>query len=177
MTDASGKAGFCYQGPQLPGADTISAFADVDSNASQGPGEPSDTATKAWTFPASSCTAKLVAAAGEIVAANGDHAVFAGLVVKIGATPKGEEQYLDLGHPLGPHLDSIQIQALTCNAARTQATIFGTAKVDGSGAHNFRIDVQDLGEPGIRRDTYRILIDTGYDSGVKTLALGNIQIQ
>jgi hypothetical protein len=175
-TDANGQATFCYQGPQLPGTDAISAFADTDNNGGQGPGEPADTAAKTWAFPTSSCTAKLVAAAGEIVAADGDHAVFAGLVVPNGATPRGEEQYLDLGRPPRPHLDSVQIQALTCNAARTQATIFGTAKVDGAGAHKFRIDVQDLGEPGIRRDTYRILIDTGYDSGVKTLTHGNIHI-
>jgi hypothetical protein len=71
---------------------------------------------------------------------------------------------------------SIQILALTCNQQRTGATIFGRTTINGSGSHQFRIDVQDLGEPGRGMDTYRILLDTGYDSGVHTLEGGNVQI-
>jgi hypothetical protein len=37
------------------------------------------------------------------------------------------------------------------------------------------IEVKDLGEPG-RRDTYRIILSNGYDSGEHTLEGGNIQI-
>ena len=73
-------------------------------------------------------------------------------------------------------MKSIQILALTCNPQRTQATIFGRATINGQGSHLFRIDVQDLGEPGVGIDTYRILLDTGYDSGSHTLMGGNIQI-
>ena len=49
--------------------------------------------------------------------------------------------------------------------------------IDGVGMHQFRIDVQDLGEPGVGNDTYRILLDTGYDSGVQELQGGNVQIR
>jgi hypothetical protein len=54
-------------------------------------------------------------------------------------------------------------------------TIFGTATVNGSGSYAFRIDLQDLGEPGVS-DTYRIRLSTGYDSGMQTLNQGNVQI-
>ena len=48
VTDASGKATFCYTGT-VAGTDTISAFADTNKNGVQDAGEPSDTATKTWT--------------------------------------------------------------------------------------------------------------------------------
>jgi hypothetical protein len=31
-TDTSGTAQFCYQGPNLPGADSITAYADTNNN-------------------------------------------------------------------------------------------------------------------------------------------------
>jgi hypothetical protein len=73
------------------------------------------------------------------------------------------------------NVHSIEVQAVTCNAAGTAASIFGTATIDGSGTFNFRIDVVDNGEPG-RSDTYRIRLSNGYDSSVKTLSGGNIQL-
>ncbi len=59
--------------------------------------------------------------------------------------------------------------------AGTQASIFGTASINGSGTFNFRVDLKDLGEPGTS-DTYRIRLSNGYDSGEQTLAGGNVQI-
>ena len=47
-TDANGQATFCYVGT-VAGVDTISAYADTNSNAVQDPGEPGATATKTWT--------------------------------------------------------------------------------------------------------------------------------
>ena len=47
-TGANGEATFCYFGPPLPGADTITAFADSNDNNVQDPGEPSGVATKTW---------------------------------------------------------------------------------------------------------------------------------
>src|SRR5205085_2510540 len=43
-TDASGQAQFCYTGTKA-GQDTISAFADLNSNAAKDSGEPADTAS------------------------------------------------------------------------------------------------------------------------------------
>jgi Beta-propeller repeat len=119
-----------------------------------------------------------VTGGGRITADNGDKATFSGNPQSDAAgSVKGQEQYQDQG-PAQPHsVKSIRILALTCNPARTQATIFGEATIDGSGTHAFTIDVQDLGEPGKGADTYWIQLDTGYDSGQHPLQGGNVQIQ
>jgi hypothetical protein len=114
---------------------------------------------------------------GQITADNGDTATFGGNAQSdAAANVKGQEQYRDHGpaQPLG--VKSIRILAVICNQERTNATILGEATIDASGTHAFSIDVQDLGEPGKGTDTYRILLDTGYDSGVRTLQGGNVQI-
>jgi hypothetical protein len=49
FTDCDGKARFCYIGPQLPGADVITAFADFDRDGVQDPNEPFGTAAMVWT--------------------------------------------------------------------------------------------------------------------------------
>lgn len=46
-TNASGQATFCYNGTNV-GPDVITAFADTDSDTTQDPGEPGDTANKLW---------------------------------------------------------------------------------------------------------------------------------
>jgi hypothetical protein len=48
VTDANGQATFTYTGTHT-GTDTITAYADTNGNGSQDAGEPSGTATKAWT--------------------------------------------------------------------------------------------------------------------------------
>jgi hypothetical protein len=177
-TNTSGQAVFCYTGPGLPGADAIRAFADNDNDQTQDPNEPFDTASKAWTLPTSTpvCVAKITQG-GWMTANNGDRASFGGNAQSDAAgNVKGQEQYQDHGPAQPQNVNSIRILALTCNQARTQATIFGNATINGAGTHAFRIDVQDLAEPGKGIDTYRILLDTGYDSGVHTLKGGNVQI-
>ncbi|GAA1276410.1 DUF7948 domain-containing protein [Arthrobacter pascens] len=177
-TDVNGEADFCYQGPELPGADAISAFADTDSDTAQDPGEPFAAASKVWTLPVTTplCEANITKG-GRITAANGDKATFGGNAQSNAAgNVKGQEQYQDHGPSQPLKVKSIKILALTCNPQRTQATIFGRATLNGQGSHLFRIDVQDLGEPGVGIDKYRILLGTGYDSGSQTLLGGNIQI-
>jgi hypothetical protein len=115
---------------------------------------------------------------GRITADNGDRATFGGNAHSdASGSVQGQEQYRDHGPAQPQSVSSIRILALTCNQARTQATILGEATINGSGSHQFRIDVQDLGEPGRGRDAYRIQLDTGYDSGVRTLQAGNVQIR
>ena len=161
------------------GADAITAFADADNDTTQDPGEPSDTATKAWTLPTTTPLCQVnIENGGTIIANNGDKASFGGNAQSNAAgNVKGQQQYQDHGPAQPQKVKSIQILALTCDQQRTQATIFGRATIDGRGSHLFRIDVQDLGEPGRGIDTYRILLDTGYDSGSHTLRSGNIQIR
>ena len=88
----------------------------------------------------------------------------------------GEETYQDHGPAQPLTVKSLTVVAVACNPLDNGATIIGTATVDGSGVHEFEIDVTDQGEPGTL-DTYRILIpDIPYDSGIQTLEGGNIQV-
>jgi hypothetical protein len=177
-TDANGEAQFCYTGPPLPGSDSISAFADNDSSGTQDTGEPSDTAAKTWTVPTNvtPCVIKITNG-GWIVTDDGDRGSFGGNAKETSTgTDSGQEQYQDHGpaEPLNAH--SRNVQAITCNSNVTQASIFGQATINGTGTHNYRIDVQDNGEPGKLIDHYRIRLDTGYDSGDHILRGGNVQI-
>jgi Mg-chelatase subunit ChlD len=173
VTNAAGEAQFCYTGPALPGADAISAFADTDGNGTQDVGEPGDTAAKTWILPTSTAGCK-VTYGGRITATNGDKATFGGNAKADGL--KGEEEYQDHGPATDLNVHSINVQAVTCNAAGTSASIFGTATINGAGRFDYRIDVVDNDEPGAGSDTYRIRLSSGYDSGVHTLAGGNIQL-
>jgi virginiamycin B lyase len=177
-TDADGKASFCYTGA-LPGTDTITAFADTNDSGFQDAGEPSDTATKTWILPSGTalCVVKIING-GEIVTDDGDRASFAGTAKESSSlVASGNEYYQDHGPAEPLQVKSIAVQALTCNSTRTEGTVFGTATINRQGVHNFRIDVQDLGEPGKNKDHYRIRLDTGYDSGDHVLRDGNVQIR
>jgi Mg-chelatase subunit ChlD len=173
VTNPAGQAQFCYTGPALPGSDAIFAFADTNNNAIQDAGEPSDTAAKTWVLPASTEGCKITYG-GRITLANGDKATFGGNAMADGLT--GQEEYQDHGPVTNINVHSIQVQAVTCNAAGTAGSIFGTATINGGGTFNFRIDVQDNGEPGAGTDRYRIRLSNGYDSGLRILAGGNVQI-
>jgi len=173
-TDANGEATFCYVGPPLPGADTITAFADSDNNNAQDPGEPSGVAEKTWVVPASTPLCEITNG-GWIIAANGDRANFGGNAKadESGET-RGQQHYQDHGPVRRLNLHSINVLAVVCDGSR--ASIFGQATIDGSGLFNYRINLQDLGGPGKGQDTYQLLID-GYSSGEQTLGGGNVQIR
>jgi hypothetical protein len=47
-TDANGEAIFCYTGPEAPGTDAITAYADTNNNNVQDAGEPTGAAAKTW---------------------------------------------------------------------------------------------------------------------------------
>jgi Mg-chelatase subunit ChlD len=172
VTNAAGQAQFCYTGPALPGMDAISAFADTDNNGTKDAGEPSDIASKTWVLPTSTAGCK-VTYGGRIKAANGDKGTFGGNAKADGL--KGEEEYQDHGPAKDMNVHSIDVLAVTCTDGKS-ASIFGTATIDGAGTFDYRIDVVDNGEPGAGSDTYRIRLSNGYDSGVKTLLGGNIQV-
>jgi hypothetical protein len=112
---------------------------------------------------------------GRITAANGDKATFGGNAQVPAAGPKGQEEYQDHGPAQPRNVKSINVQAVTCSADKTQASIFGQATIDGALSFDDRIDLKDLGGPGTS-DTYRIRLSDGYDSGEQTLAGGNVQI-
>jgi hypothetical protein len=66
------------------------------------------------------------------------------------------------------------LDATTVIQTGTHATFFGNATVNGV-ATSYRIDVDDLSEPGKGRDTFKLQTGTGYTVG-GTLVNGNIQI-
>jgi Bacterial Ig-like domain (group 1) len=165
VTDGTGDATFSYIGV-FPGTDTITAFADFDHDGSRDPDpaahEPQDTATKIWTLPASTV--------GNV---RGFGFTFK---MRAGAPgPKGHLNYLE--HSGGGHLKvkSVSIDALVVTGS--SAKIFGTAKLKGTGAVVFRIDVTDNGEPGRGHDVFRLRTSDGHDSGPQTLKGGNIQVE
>jgi hypothetical protein len=169
-TNAAGQAQFCYTSA-LPGSDVITAYADTNANNVRDANEPIDTATKLWVLPTSTEGCK-VTYGGHITASNGDPASFGG---NAKAPAKGQEQFTDHGPAADMNVHSINVQAVTCSQDGTSASIFGTATIDGSGSFDYRIDLQDLGEPG-SDDTYRLRLSNGYDTGVQVLDGGNVQI-
>ena len=115
---------------------------------------------------------------GRITASNGDKATFGGNAqVPKSGPPKGNQEYQDHGPAVKLNFKSTKILAVTCSADTKQATIYGEATINGSGSYLFKIDVRDVAEPGVGKDTYRILLSSGYDSGEQTLLSGNIQIR
>jgi hypothetical protein len=177
-TNASGQATFCYDGPSLPGADAITAYADTDNDNVQDAGEPSGAATKTWVLPVTTPLCRInIDEAGRITADNGDRATFGGNAQSsaTGAT-RGQQQYRDHGPVQRMNVHSINVLAIVCEST-TRASIYGQATIDGSGSFFYRINVQDLGEPGVGTDTYWILLANGYNSGEHTLEGGNIRIR
>lgn len=83
----------------------------------------------------------------------------------------GHVNFLD--RSVGLHVRSLEITSLVC--AGTRATIRGTADT-GTGPQQFRVDVDDTGEPG-GSDTFTIqLFPSGYIA-TGTLRGGNIQVR
>jgi hypothetical protein len=167
-TDEAGRCTFTYTGPELPGADLITACADNDGDATVDLGEPCGEATKIWLFPAT--VPGQVTGGGWIVEA-GENVSFGfnAQADEAGGAAKGNCNVID-------HATKMQIKCLTVDSlvvTPTHATFFGQARVDGA-TTDYRIDVDDLGEPGLA-DTFKIQLDTGYTAG-GTLEGGNIQI-
>jgi hypothetical protein len=178
-TDRNGEATFCYNGPPLPGADVIRAFADTDKDGVQDADEPTDVAEKTWVLPVSTPGCEVIITnGGWIIALNGDRASFGGNAkVTAEGDVSGQEQYQDHGPADPMNVHSLNVLAIVCSADRKQASVYGQARIDGAGSHFYRIQVTDLAEPGVGKDTYGILLDTAYYSGEKILQGGNVQIR
>jgi hypothetical protein len=177
-TNANGQATFCYTGPALPGIDAITAYADTNSNNIREAGEPNGAAAKTWGLPVTTplCTITITNG-GRITANNGDRASFGGNA-KADAKGKtsGQQQYQDHGPAQKMNVHSINVLAIVCEGT-TRASIYGQATINGSGSFFYRINVQDLAEPGVGKDTYWILLQNGYNSGEHKLEAGNVQIR
>ena len=180
-TNDQGVATFCYTGPDLPGSDVITAFADTNNNGTQDApppagDEPFDTANKLWVLPTSTpgCEVKITNG-GWITAMNGDTANLGGNAkVDAAGNVTGNEEYQDKGPAFPMNLHG-NVLVVICESA-TAATIYGSATIDGAGSHFYRIRVQDNNEPGKGYDKYGIIADNGYASGDQTLKGGNVQV-
>jgi hypothetical protein len=83
---------------------------------------------------------------------------------------KGNCNAIDVASNL--HIRCRTVTALVVSG--THATFSGQATINGI-TTNYRIDVDDLAEPGQGRDTFKISTDSGYVAG-GPLTDGNIQI-
>ena len=172
-TDASGEGDFCYAGPLLSGADTITAYADTDNDGVQNGGEPTGAAVKTWV--AASAAECKVTGGGYITTATGGRAIFAGNAWSHDGGTGGKQEYFDRGREPRMRVRSLNVLGVVCRSS-TEATIFGEALVNDSSRVQYRIDVKDMGEPGRGNDWYSILLSDGYASGEQILKGGNIQI-
>lgn len=167
-TDAQGQCTFAYTGPQLPGADLITGCADNDGSGATEAGEPCGEATKIWLLPAT--TPGQVTGGGWIIVDSERVSFgFNAQADEAGDAAKGNCNAID-------HATKTQIKCRTVDSlvvSPTHATFFGQATIDDA-TTNYRIDVDDLGEPGIA-DTFKIQTDSGY-TAAGTLRGGNIQI-
>jgi hypothetical protein len=160
----------------MTGTDTITAFADTNTDGSQDNGEPGDTAGKTWVTPVSTPCAVKITNGGWITADDGNKANFGGNAQAFSdGSLSGQETFQDKGANI--NIKSSTITAVTCPSP-TQAKIFGTATNNGSGAYNFEIDVQDGATIG-QQDMYGISVSNGnpfYASGGHAVGGGNIDI-
>jgi hypothetical protein len=97
-----------------------------------------------------------------------------------GATT-GQQTYHDHGPLQQLDFKALTVQAVVCDEDEMTAEIYGTGSVDGSGSYEYRISLDDEGEPGTN-DKYGIVIGAslpfpGYASGDRQLEGGNIQIR
>ena len=167
-TGVTGQCSFTYAGPQLPGADTIVAYPDLNGNGSVDPGETEASAVKAWVAPAS--TPGQVTGGGQIVPAAGAQEVSFGLEAKSAAKLQASCSVVDPA--LDVHVKCVD--ATTLVESPTHATFFGNATVNGAPT-TYRIDVDDLGHPGAGGDTFKLQTGSGY-TVAGALARGDIQI-
>ena len=181
-TDEFGHATHCYTGPDLPGADTIHAYTDNDTDNTQDANEPFDDAEKTWILPASTpgCEIKLNTG-GWITTFTASKASFGGnaRIEPNGAITQGQLEYQDHSALTPITFHAVKVLVIVCDADRKRAQIYGTGEVNGVGPLFFRIVARDLGEPGSSPgpDTYQF-ITAAYASGPEDNPLqgGNIQI-
>jgi hypothetical protein len=166
-TDQNGQCSFTYQGPDLPGADVIRAYADANGNDVEDSAEIEGVATKEWMLPASA--PGQVTGGGQVPAIDG-RIVFGFNAQNSNNGVRGNCNVIDVASEL--HIKCRTVTTLVDSG--THVTFFGEATINGV-ATNYRIDVDDLAEPGQARDTFKVQTDSGYVAG-GLLTEGNIQI-
>jgi hypothetical protein len=168
-TDASGVCSFTYAGPDLPGADTVTACADANGNSAADPGEPCGTAAVTWVR-----HVLVVHAFGGGVIANA-----AGLARisfdfnfrRVGHHLKGHCHVVDRTAVAKVKLKCLDVTSIT--QAGTHVTITGDASIGGV-ATTYQIDASDAKKTG-GEDTFQIQTASGY-SASGSLVSGDIKV-
>jgi hypothetical protein len=167
-TDDTGMCQFTYMGPPVPGSDVITAFADANNNGQQDAVvEPPAEATKTWLLPPT--TPGHVTGGGKILAG----AVTFGLEAKSDKKLKGGCNVVDRRTTPHTHVKCLTVDAFV-QLDSERVFFSGRATVNGVQT-DYRIDVEDHGEPGRDRDFFLIQTTSGYSAG-GLLSEGNIQI-
>jgi hypothetical protein len=159
---------FCYQGPPTPRIDRITAFVDEDEDFALDPGEPFDEGSKVW----------IVETATPGQTAGGGHIIGVPREVVFSFNAQLTEAGLQ-GHCIVfDFVADVDVRCVDVDSlliAGTHATFTGTA-VANDVATRYTIDVDDLGEPGAGRDTFKIVTESGFvATGV--LANGNVLVR
>ena len=149
-TDDDGRARFCYPGVLL-GTDSISAYADFDpANGTREPSEPTGTAIKVWLPRRPFCRAH-VSGSGWSERTR--------LMPEFVATSTAVRGRVVYREPGGPAFRSSRLVATSCDPDG-RVSVFGTAQVGGSPLQ-FRLDLEDHGEPGRDSDIFRMRVAGG----------------
>ena len=168
-TGTDGTCKFTYTGPMFPGADNIHVYVDSDRDSVQDPDEPFSRAAKAWVFPVS--TPGQVTGGGQTF----NDLVVEGLTFGFNARSdaletSGHCNVID--HAAGIHIRCLDVTNLV--QVGKHATFFGNADINGVPTE-YRIDVDDVAEPGHYRDTFVIQTRSGYAGG-GLVTHGNVQV-
>jgi Big-like domain-containing protein len=165
VTDANGRATFCYTGT-FPGADTITATADANGNGVADATEPKGTATKTFVLPPSTCGE--VEGKGSIVTPGGKGEFKFEAEADSPSRVEGKVRFHDTGAKkilVSTRLDSLVI------VGSSHAEIFGRGRVNGGAEQVFRVDVDHTAAD----DTFRIHW-AGYAAGGKVVK-GEIEVE
>src|SRR5207245_1318258 len=115
-----------------------------------------------------------VTGGGQIDNAQGSAKIAFGFSARSDASgTRGECSVVDISPVTNLKIKCTDVTVLV-QTSPTHVTFFGDATVNGV-ATTYRIDVDDLAEPGRGMDTFRIQTGTGYTAS-GTLVAGNIQI-
>jgi CSLREA domain-containing protein len=168
-TGVNGECTFSYMGPATPGSDLISAYPDTNGNGIQDAVEVGDAVTKVWIAPA--VTAGQVTGGGQTSNFGGDDLIAFGFNAQSdGVNSKGTCTVEDRAS--GTSIKCLNVTSLAVTG--THAVIRGNGTINGVPT-TYRIEVDDLREPGAGSDRFTIETGSGYAAG-GVLQKGNIQI-
>jgi HD domain len=170
-TDPSGVCSFTYQGPDLPGADTVTACADVNNNSTADVDESCAAAEVSWIG-----RVLVVHAHGKGVIANAAGLAkvsFGFNVQRIGRHRlKGSCEIVDSTPGVDLTVRCLDVTSL--DWTKRHVTVTGNASIGGV-TGTYQIDVDDNAKQGKGHDRFQLQTSTGYSvSGV--LVSGNIKV-